>query len=98
MKCAPGDFVLNGGVLAEFEGDACDAELKSEIRLHVVLGAKRTATNDDVIFILRGVVEIALRALSPGINDPFTALACIDHLLGRPITARGYRRPLFYIV
>jgi uncharacterized membrane protein len=33
-----------------------------------------------VDFALFRLVEIALRALSPGINDPFTAMACIDWL------------------
>jgi uncharacterized membrane protein len=34
-------------------------------------------------------VEIALRALSPGINDPFTAMTCIDHLSGLLASVAG---------
>jgi uncharacterized membrane protein len=34
----------------------------------------------DVEFALRQLVEIAVRALSPGINDPFTAITCLDRL------------------
>ena len=42
----------------------------------VVLGPKRTPTQD-VEFSIGALVEIALRALSPGINDPRTAITCI---------------------
>ena len=50
-----------------------------------------------MIFNLRGVVEIALRALSPGINDPFTAIACIDHLTSAlgSIMQRQLRDPIW---
>ena len=34
----------------------------------------------DVEFAINQLVEIAVRALSPGINDPFTAIACVDRL------------------
>ena len=44
-----------------------------------VFGNQRTATQD-VEFSLHQLVEIAVRALSPGINDPFTAIACVDRL------------------
>ena len=45
----------------------------------VVLGPKRTP-NQDLEFSIDALVEIALRALSPGINDPRTAMTCIDRL------------------
>ncbi|MGH6898269.1 MAG: DUF2254 domain-containing protein, partial [Geminicoccaceae bacterium] len=45
----------------------------------VVLGPKRTPTQD-VEFSIDALVEIAVRALSPGINDPRTAMTCIDRL------------------
>jgi uncharacterized membrane protein len=45
----------------------------------VVLGPKRTPTQD-LEFSIDALVEIALRALSPGINDPRTAMTCIDRL------------------
>jgi uncharacterized membrane protein len=45
----------------------------------VVVGPKRTPT-PDVEFSIGALVEIAVRALSPGINDPRTAMTCIDHL------------------
>ena len=41
--------------------------------------SQRTAFQD-VEFTVDQLVEVAVRALSPGINDPFTAIACIDRL------------------
>ena len=43
---------------------------------------------DQLDFGLTKIVEIALRALSPGVNDPNTAINCIDHL-GRILTKLG---------
>jgi uncharacterized membrane protein len=45
----------------------------------VLVGRERTAVQD-LEFSIRQLVEIALRALSPGINDPYTANAVIDRL------------------
>jgi len=45
----------------------------------------------DVEFAIDQLVEIALRALSPGVNDPFTAMACIDRL-GTALASLAERR------
>lgn len=49
------------------------------VRKTVILGSRRSATQD-LEFVMMQLVEIATRALSPGINDPFTAMTCIDRL------------------
>lgn len=49
---------------------------------------KEKAPVDDIEFGLAKIVEIALRALSPGINDPNTAINCIDNL-GKILTKLG---------
>lgn len=49
------------------------------IQSKFIMGYRRTPTQD-VEFVMMELVEIALRALSPGINDPFTAMTCIDRL------------------
>jgi uncharacterized membrane protein len=62
-----------------------DDQLAQEIAAVYILGAQRTLTQD-VLCAVDQLVEIAVRALSPGINDPFTASACVDRLgaaLGR---------------
>jgi uncharacterized membrane protein len=40
----------------------------------------RRTTAQDLNFAIDNLVEVAVRALSPGINDPFTAMSCIDWL------------------
>jgi uncharacterized membrane protein len=54
-------------------------EIESAIRQYVVIGASRTL-EQDFEFGVAQTLEIALRALSPAINDTFTAIACIDWL------------------
>jgi uncharacterized membrane protein len=54
-------------------------KLRQTIRDSVVIGTERT-TVQDLEYSIRQLVEIALRALSPGINDVFTALAVINRL------------------
>lgn len=45
----------------------------------VIVGPRRTP-RQDVECALDELVEVAVRSLSPGINDPFTAMSCIDRL------------------
>lgn len=45
----------------------------------IVVGAERTSLQDP-LFAINQLVEMALRALSPSLNDPFTATNCIDRL------------------
>ena len=60
-----------------------------------MLGKDRTP-KQDIAFAIRQLVEVALRALSPGVNDPFTAVECINRLgEGLCIVVRR-QRPLAY--
>ena len=61
------------------------------------IGSQRTIVQDFEAGLLE-LVEVAVRSLSPGINDPFTAIVCIDHLAaaisdlaGRPFPPRVLR-------
>lgn len=74
-----GDHVLAGAVLAEVIGAEIPKDLAQQINDAVVVGERRTA-QQDMEYSIRQLVEVALRALSPGINDPFTAMTCIDRL------------------
>jgi len=60
-------------------GDRVTETLIDKMNAAFVLGNQRTAAQD-VEFSFLQLVEIAVRALSPGINDPFTAIACVDRL------------------
>jgi len=73
-----GDFLPSGEPLFRIlrGGAGLDA---AELRRKVALGPERTI-HQDVGFVLRIMVDIAIKALSPAINDPTTAIACLDHL------------------
>jgi uncharacterized membrane protein len=98
LQHRPGDFAVVGEVIARASPKA-SAECIDAIRAAFIFGAERTQTQDPE-FVLNELVEIAVRALSPGINDPATAVLCVDRLAGalakvasRPIpSARRYGR------
>ncbi len=76
----PGDFIVEEGSLAVVYGEEpMDEETAESIRDAFFMGDRRTATQD-VEYVLMQLVEIAVRALSPGINDPFTAMTCVDRI------------------
>jgi uncharacterized membrane protein len=80
LEVRPGHFSMRDGALMRvFPGARLDDALGDKLRRTIALGVHRTATQD-VGFPLEQLVEVAVRALSPGINDPFTAVTCIDHL------------------
>ncbi len=54
--------------------------LEKEIKGAIIMGDRRTE-NQDFAFSIQKIVEVALKALSPGINDPNTAITCI-HKIG----------------
>jgi uncharacterized membrane protein len=76
----PGDFVVEGECLARIHGAEPDGEACRQIRSAFILGPRRTATQDPE-FVLFELVEIAVRALSPGVNDPRTAMSCTDYIV-----------------
>jgi uncharacterized membrane protein len=76
----PGKFVVKGSnFVMVFPGERVNHKLTKEINDAFILGKERTE-QQDVEFPIAQLVEIALRAISPGINDPFTAIRCIDRL------------------
>lgn len=87
----PGDFVVRGDALLAVHGEAePDAALLERLRDSFIFGHCRTATQD-VEFVLMQLVEIALRALSPGLNDPMTAMTCLDRI-GSALSLLAERR------
>ncbi|WP_013334674.1 DUF2254 domain-containing protein [Gloeothece verrucosa] len=76
----PGNFIIKGSVLVLiFPREFVNKHLIKQINQIFILGSHRTQ-QQDVKFTVDQLVEIAIRALSPGINDPFTAISCIDRL------------------
>lgn len=80
LERRPGDFVERGSTVAlVWPGDRIPPRRGRRIREVFIIGNQRTQ-QQDVAFVFHQLVEIALRALSPGINDSFTAIRCIDRL------------------
>jgi uncharacterized membrane protein len=76
----PGHFIIQGACLVQaWPEHACDEKLAGQLRRAFLIGRQRTHTQD-VEFAVEQLVEVAIRSLSTGINDPFTAIACIDWL------------------
>ncbi|WP_347302081.1 DUF2254 domain-containing protein [Croceibacterium sp. TMG7-5b_MA50] len=91
MQVRTGDFIHAGLVLAHVVGGAPDHDVVRALRRAMTVGSARTPAQDPQ-FLIDELVEIALRALSPGINDPFTAITAL-HWIGAA-TAELARRNL----
>ncbi|MEH2069704.1 MAG: DUF2254 family protein [Nostoc sp.] len=80
VESRPGKFVVkNSNLVMVFPGELVNRKLSKQINDAFILGKERSE-QQDIEFPLEQLVEIALRALSPGINDPFTAIRCVDRL------------------
>ena len=73
----PGHFLVAGQVMAWVWPPGAAGAVEKSLELGHVTGAYRTLAQD-ISFGFDQLVEIALRALSPAVNDTFTALTCVD--------------------
>jgi uncharacterized membrane protein len=78
LAARPGDYIIPGETIA-VTSTTIDKRTASIVRSSFTLGRTRTS-HQDAAFALLQIAEIALRALSPGVNDPFTAVMCIDRI------------------
>jgi uncharacterized membrane protein len=74
-----GHFVVAGSPLATVWPRGAAEQVRLALAKAHVTGPHRTLMQDPV-FAIDQLVEIAIRALSPAVNDTFTALTCIDWL------------------
>jgi uncharacterized membrane protein len=70
--------VMTGTVVADLYGAACSKDAR-RLRTTLALGEERTIDQDPA-FAIRVMVDIAIRALSPAVNDPTTATQVINHI------------------
>ena len=76
----PGNFITKGDVLVTvWPGSKVNSTLSDAINGVFILGRERTS-EQDVEYAISKLAEIAARSLSSGINDPITAITCIDWL------------------
>jgi uncharacterized membrane protein len=80
LQMRPGAFVTRGCPIAQsWPAEAADEVLCRRINQACLVGRRRTPVQDAECAVSE-LVEIAMRALSSGINDPLTAVSCVDYL------------------
>jgi uncharacterized membrane protein len=76
----PGHYVWPDAVVAlVWPANQIDEPLEKQLRRAFQIGNGRTPTQD-VEYAVKQLTEMAVRAMSAAINDPFTAMTCLDHL------------------
>ena len=80
LERRPGHYVVaTRPLVLVWPGNKVTDHLVHRVNSAFALGNQRTS-GQDIEFAVNQLVEIAVRALSPGVNDPFTAMTCVDHL------------------
>lgn len=84
LKRRPGHFVASTTTVVDIHSskrpdDETLETLQTSIRSMILVGVRRTPRQDITCSIIE-LVEVAARALSPGVNNPFAAMNCIDRL------------------
>jgi uncharacterized membrane protein len=87
-----GDFVAKNDVLFQLHGAGASRVNERFLHNQVAFGRERTIEQDST-FAFRVIVDIAIKALSPAINDPTTTVIAIDQLqrLLRTVGTRDLR-------
>ena len=78
MACGVGDTLVDGNIVMRVHGPTSGFSEENAVRA-VHLGAER-AIEQDPKYPIRILVDIAIRALSPAVNDPTTAVQAIDQI------------------
>ncbi|WP_298460897.1 DUF2254 domain-containing protein [uncultured Cellulomonas sp.] len=80
LQVRPGDYVLDGTVVALVHPPGrVDDDVMAAVRHAVAVADARTPVQD-VAFAVQQLTEMAVRALSPGTNDPYTAVNAVHDL------------------
>ncbi len=79
LRCRPGDHVLDDDVVADIHGGPETPDVVDTVRELIEMGDERTP-RQDILFAVEQLTEIAVRALSTGTNDPYTARNALDDL------------------
>lgn len=81
LLAGEGDWINPGLPLVDFGDAQLSEEQSSKVRLAFELDRQRYLV-EDVALGFRELTDIALKAISPAINDPTTAVACLDRVGG----------------
>jgi uncharacterized membrane protein len=75
-----GDFVIEGRPMLEVSARAEPSKAAAKGYLACFSIQRERTVHQDAPYGIQQIVDIALKALSPGIHDPTTAASCIDRL------------------
>lgn len=75
-----GDYIVEDSEIGKLYTNDKSAKDKLEKILSLIVIGKTKTAQQDLEYSIRQMVEIAVRALSTGVNDPYTAITCIDNL------------------
>ena len=93
MRRRPGDFVTEGRVLARVMPEGrTDQHVLDAVQSAIVIGGYRSQ-QQDLLYLVNRLIEVAARALSPGMNDIFTATNAMDWLGGGLANLAGRKVP-----
>jgi len=96
LRIRPGQHTIDGRALAVlWPSDRVDDDVLARIRKTVEIGQARTP-HEDVEFPALLLEEMAVRALSPSTNDPYTAINALDDLSAGLVALAGRRTPSPY--
>jgi uncharacterized membrane protein len=82
LRVRPGDFVVAGRAVAVIfmpPSERGAAEARAAVARAIIIEDERDSAQD-VDYGLQRLADIAVRALSPGVNDPGTAVTCIEYV------------------
>ncbi len=79
LHVRPGGFVFPRSTIGEVVPASLREAAEEKLARLVTLGATRNV-EQDIEYAVRQMVEVGLRALSTGVNDPFTVVAVLDQL------------------
>jgi uncharacterized membrane protein len=98
VETRPGRFLVeNSRFVSAYPSQRVGEDVAVAVAGTVVTGARRTDRHD-IEFPIKQIVEIAVRALSTGVNDPFTASTCVDQLGAGLAELAGRALPSPYVV
>ncbi|NDW07723.1 DUF2254 domain-containing protein [Jiella pacifica] len=98
LTCSPGIFVHEGRTLFQvWPAERCGDDIRDRLLSCIAAGNSRSP-RQDIDFLFDELVEIGGRALSPGVNDPYTAITCLDWLKAAMATIAGRQSGDPYVV
>ncbi|WP_373493014.1 DUF2254 domain-containing protein [Aquiflexum sp.] len=80
LNYRPGSYLVKGMEIGMLYSNKNLEEKALESLVDQFVIGKTKTPQQDLEYSIYQMVEIAARALSSGVNDPFTAIVCIDHL------------------